>query len=72
MFVVTWGQPARTDWFAALVVAHDDEDALRIARTAHPERHPPTAATPATPAVAAAVLAGEPPPGSTLPVLRDP
>ena len=44
VFVVTWGQPGRTDWRAVLVRAGDPDEALVAAREAYPERLPPTVA----------------------------
>ena len=70
MWLVTWGRPARTDWAAVLVKAHDPDEALRLAAEAHPERFRPTAAVPAAEPVARAVLAGDPlPPQSRFEVL---
>lgn len=70
VFLVTWGAPARPDWAAALVVAHDEDEAVVVAREAHPERKRPVAAGPASEPVARAVLAGQPSPAAPLPVLR--
>ena len=69
VFLVTWGSPARGDWAAALVLAHDDEHALAIAGAAHPERRRPVAVGYAAEPVAAAVLRGERSPAAPLPVL---
>jgi hypothetical protein len=59
VFLVTWSQPARPDWAAVLVRAHEPDEALAIAAEAHRERFRPQLAVPAAEPVARAVIAGE-------------
>ncbi|HEX7165993.1 MAG TPA: hypothetical protein VF230_03335 [Acidimicrobiales bacterium] len=60
----------RVDGTSALVLAHDADHAIAIARREFPDRLPPDAAFLAAAATAAAVFAGERPPGAArVPVL---
>ena len=47
-WMVTWGRPGRHDWRVEWVVAHDADEALTLAREAHPELLTPRHAFPAT------------------------
>ncbi len=62
---MTWGRPARTDWAAVLVKAHDPDEAMQVAAEHFPDRWRPTAAVPAAEPVARAVLAGDPLPAQS-------
>ena len=60
VFVVGWGQLARSDWKSVLVKAYDPDEALAIAAEAFPDRFRPEYAVQATDALERAVLAGDP------------
>lgn len=73
VWMVTWGRPGRADWRAALVLAHDVDEARVVGADARPDRMRPQEAFLADDTTARAVLSNEAGPGAVplaLPVLN--